>query len=144
MRHGSRLPEGEVERWHFHSQAGSRESELEVGLDYKLSSNLTLSSKTCPPKSFITTQETVASIGNKMFKYMYLWEQVPMKLCHTHFILVNSSPFLFFHIMPLPGCIFVPSILPLYFHFTCNLLSIQCSISHSGIIGFLASICSLG
>lgn len=136
MRDGNRLPEDEVERLHLHSQAGSRESELEVGLDYKLSSNLTLSSKTCPPKSFITTQETVASIGNRMFKYMYL--------CHTHFILVNSSPFLFFQIMPLPGCIFVPSILPLYFHFTYNLLSIQCSISHSGIIGFLASICTLG
>lgn len=40
MRHGSRQPEDEVERSHLCFQAGSRLSELEVGLDYKLSGNL--------------------------------------------------------------------------------------------------------
>lgn len=40
MRHGSRQPEDEVERSHLCFQAGSRLSELEAGLDYKLSGNL--------------------------------------------------------------------------------------------------------
>lgn len=39
---------------------------------------------------------------------------------------------------------FVPSILPLCFHFTYNLLSIKYSVSHSDIISFPASICTPG
>lgn len=97
MTHDSRQPEDEVERSHLCSQAGSRESELEVGLGYKPSSNLTLSSKTCSPKSSITTQETVASIGNKMFKHVSVGtgshEALPCTLHFGKFIPVSFLPY---------------------------------------------------